>query len=281
MPYARIDLDQAPESIRLFVAKRVEPYLRDVRVMLTAPLPDVSRTPKDPPEPALNMSIATVLCGVIGGLARVFYNEFPLDSESFQETAKRYPMEDEPTDAVPISDFANDLYDVYRCSLVHSLGLHMEDRGAVVKGRRRRVVVHAAERYVVARFNPPPLSESQLVELDRPSGRLAGLQATMKKDQGKVRLEVDALYCGVRRLVRVIATDPKRQAIAVPVLQPWFALQKSLEHERLATQSSSPQMTRTSTPAYSDPSSVESTTGAMRPSSSPWGDSPPSGKDRD
>lgn len=39
MPYAPIPLDSSavPDSIRYFVGNRVEPYLRDVRLMLTAP----------------------------------------------------------------------------------------------------------------------------------------------------------------------------------------------------------------------------------------------------
>lgn len=256
MPYTPIQLDESevPESIRYFVGYRVEPYLCDVRAMLQAP--------SGPTEPQLNLSIATVLCTVIGGLGRIFYNEIVGDGDSFQKVAQRYPMTDEPADAIRDGSlFAAELYDAYRCELVHSLGLHMDrpDRNS------RWSITNVEERYVVARWHGLPRSEADLAALDAATGRPSGLPATLSRMQDKVRLDADALYCGVRRLVRILATDESRHAIAVPVLQSWFDALRTPARETSATQSS------TDPTFYSTGHVTDATLGAISEVSSFWG----------
>lgn len=277
MGYAPIGLVGVPAPICDFVSNRVEPYLRDVRVMLATPLapdewsryrpvrrmqrPAYLRRRNARDEPAMNLTIATSLCGVIGGLARVFYNDIPEDNQSFKATAARYPMEYEPHDAVGGQPFGEALYDFYRCSLVHSLGLNMQPTGqkAGTQKRKRYVVELADGRYVVARHQPAPRTERELQALDTPHGRLTGLQATMSRTPDKVRLDVDALYSGVRRLVRVLATDSARQAIAVSVLTPWTAAYGTISRDLSATQSSAPAVVSTA-----DPYALRATGGPVR-----------------
>jgi len=215
LSYLPIDLDpcNVPEPIRAFVAGMVEPYLMDVREML--------RHPRAHNLPAMNFSIASVLCSVIGGLSRVFYNGITGDGASFKAVAARYPMADEPANAVrdPAS-FAEFLYTAYRCNLVHSLGLNMgRDKNTDPWEIRPRT-----ERIKVARRPGLPLDDAQLAEMDRPTGWPSGLPATLALDtqKGEWRLDADALYCGVRRLVRLLAEDSALQAGAVGALKPWF-----------------------------------------------------------
>src|SRR5688572_21876246 len=172
MPYAPILLNDAlvPEPIRDFVGNRVEPYLRDVRVMLQA-LSGIG-------EPQLNLSIALMLCACIGGLGRIFYNEETGDGDSFRKAAARYPTADEPADAIRDgAAFGDELYTAYRCELVHSFGLHM-DRPT---RKDRWSITDSEERYVVARWHGLPRSEADLGALDAPTGRPGGLPATMAR----------------------------------------------------------------------------------------------------
>jgi hypothetical protein len=234
MSYAPIDLEGVPLPIRGFVSDRVEPYLRDVRAMLATPLapnewrryqpvrraqtPAYLRRRKGRDEPAMNLTIATSLRGVIGSLARVFYNDIPEDNQSFKATAARYPMENEPQDAIGGLPFGEALYDFYRCSLVHSLGLNMRPTGqkAGTQKRKRYVVELADDRYVVARHQPAPRTERQLQALDMPHGRLTGLQATMSRTSNKVRLDVDALYRGFGDLCAFWQLTPHARRLRFP-----------------------------------------------------------------
>lgn len=233
--YQPIELDpvRVPEAIRVFVGARVEPYLRDVRWMMAA----------SPPGPTLNWSIASMLCSVIGGLAVVFHNDITADNKSFKATASLYPLHDEPPAAIrDPTQFGEELYDVFRCTLVHNLGLHM-DRAS---NKDRWSIVDVKERYVVARTRVLPLSEQQLRELDEPSGRPGWLASTLERQNPehaaptKIRLDADALYWGVRRVVRTLATDPVRQAIAAKVLEQWFQAYQTPHRTLLETASSTP-----------------------------------------
>jgi len=119
-------------------------------------------------------------------------------------------MDDEPAGVIRDGlQFAKELYDAYRCELVHSLGLHMDRPNR----NSRWSITDVEERYVVARRPGLPRTAADLAALDATMGRPAGLPATLSRTEKKVRLDVDALYCGVRRLVRILAMDESRHAM--------------------------------------------------------------------
>lgn len=266
MAYRQIDLGHSvPEPIRLFVGDRVEPYLRDIRWMLTAP------TAAEPTGPCLNMSIASMLCAVIGGLGRIFYNDKAGDGECFRAAAKRYPLQDEPPGGVTDPQlFARELYKAYRCGLVHSFGLHMKQSKVGWKIR------DAKERYVVARRRVLPVEERELVEMDLPTGQPNGVGATLTRHgapDAKVRLEVDALYVGVRRLVVILASDSGLQRTAVGALAPWYRALRTPMIEYSSTVSSVPLVQTYILPRPQvSHLAMDSTLGAVSISSPVWGE---------
>jgi hypothetical protein len=208
MPYAALQLDTSvPEPIRIYVSDRVDPFLRDVRWMLTAP--------GEPGGPELNWSIAVVLFTVVGGLSRVFYNEVTGDSDSFKAVAARMALRSNSGIAGAV--FADTLYDVYRNGLIHSSGIHV-DRDSPKDPWSFSAM---RERYVVARWRQgDPRTEAELQAMDS-SIQPEGLPPILIVDDIKVRLDVDALYCGARRTAIDLANDPTRRASALRFLTPW------------------------------------------------------------
>jgi hypothetical protein len=196
---------------------------------------------------------------VIGGLSRVFFSTTRSDSRAFQEAAKRYPLADEPHNGIRrADDFAAELYEVYRCNLVHSLGLNVEWSDA----NSRWEIVELPILRKVTRHPTLPLTESHLAELDQPTGRPAWLPPTLSQDGGVIRLNAEGLYWGVRRLVRSLAEDPALTAGAEQFAQPWFQRSHALPSGH-AVMSSTPVIIQTT-------DAVHETLGAMTAVSSNW-----------
>jgi hypothetical protein len=208
MPYAALQLGTSvPEPIRIYVSDRVDPFLRDVRWMLTAP--------GEPGGPELNWSIAVVLFTVVGGLSRVFYNELTRDTDSFKAVATRMALRS--NSGLAEAMFADTLYDVYRNGLIHSSGIHVDRESPKDPWSFSAM----RERYVVARWRQgTPRTEAELQAMDS-SVQPEALPPILTVDGSKVRLGVDALYCGVRRTAIDLANDPTRRASALQFLTPW------------------------------------------------------------
>jgi len=212
----QIPLSQdVPEPIRALVGERIEPFLRDVHVMLRFPTRGGGGD-----EPGFNFSIASALFSVIGGFSRVFFSAIKDDKASFCTAAEKYPLREEPW-----TDYHNDrslfsieLYKSYRCNLVHSLGLTTEWSNTA---KRHEVVTHGTYRKVT-RQRELPRTEQQLAELDIVLQRPDWLGPTLSAADGAIRLNADALYWGVRRLTRDLAEDRSLRADAGQFVLPWF-----------------------------------------------------------
>lgn len=166
--------------------------------------------PREPCGPAFNFSIITVLSAVVGGLSRVFFPEYAGDRASFVAAAKLLARTDNAEWTIGECDnFAVQFYDAFRCNLVHTLGLHTE--GSTRAGWT--LAIQPVERKV-CRHSPLPLTAVQLSDLDNVETRPQWLKPVLSCLDGTDRLNADALYWGVRRLVRDLATDSDRSAIA-------------------------------------------------------------------
>ena len=76
-----------------------------------------------------------------------------------------------------------------------------------------------------------PVTENFIAALESPAGGVAGAGATLCFAVEGLRLELDAFYCGVRRVTRRLAEDVTLQPGAVRVLQPWFTELQHWENE--------------------------------------------------
>jgi hypothetical protein len=187
----------------------------------------------------------TVLCSrllaLIGGLSRVFFSGTYKDSRAFPAAAKYYPLADEQWNAIrDPEEFATELYKVYRCNLVHSLGLNLEWSDVL----DRWEVVELPILRKVTRHPDLPLTEAHLTELDLPSGRPTWLRPTLYAEDGVIRLNAEALYWGVRRLVRILVQDPKLSADAEEFARAWFQRSHALPSGH-AVMSSAPMILQT------------------------------------
>ena len=211
-PHAEIALaDSVHPSVRFVVRKRVQPILRDVRTMLAHPV--------NFGDPGFNLSAALVLASVIAGLSRVFFSTVPASGRAFRATAERYPLAHEPHESGVVTSpkkFAKVLYETYRNTLAHSLGLTVKHKGGVCR------IVELEHTPKVIRDGA--LSEVQLTALDRLDERPSGLRPTLRiRADSVVMLSPDALYWGVRRLTRDLAHDDSLRAASIAFLAPWWA----------------------------------------------------------
>lgn len=218
MTYTPLTLnrDFVPDCIVKLIDDRVSPLLHDVHWMLKHPYGSDSNE-----QPAFNLSAAHVLCTIIGGLSRFFCNETVGDKAAFVQVLQHYPS-DERADALSGDEFGPELYDVYRCNLVHSLGL----RTTQPSNRSRWMVDIFDETKKVTR-HALSLNDEQLRDLNDVSARPSWLEPTLSRRDGVVRLNVDSLYWGVRQLIVVLASDKQRQAVAAEVLGRSYVVAKN------------------------------------------------------
>jgi hypothetical protein len=215
---AAIALNAAvPEPIRAFVAERMEPVFGDVRRLLALPREAGGR--------GFEGTAAPALLSLVGALSRVFFPTVTGERAAFLAVAERYPTIDEPAHAVKDPKaFAEGLYAHYQAAVVHGLGLHMKRDGRYEPWRLAPVKFAGRDvRLGVERLRALSVGDAVLAGLDAPSGWPTGVGPTLSLTTDALRLEVDALYCGTRRLVRSLTEDGSLQAGACAMLQSWHA----------------------------------------------------------
>ena len=226
MPYTPLVLDPTvPDSVQAFVAERVEPLLRQVRALLALPV--------SPDAAGVERVAAPALFSVLGGLSQVFFNSQSSEKLSFLAIAERYPTGHEPGNAIKDAKrFADLLYVHHRASLVHGLGLNLLRDSRYEAWRVAPLAIDGKPmRLQLSRTRALPVTENFVAALESPAGGVAGAGATLSFAVEGLRLELDAFYCGVRRLTRRLAEDVTLQPGAVRVLQPWFTELQHWENE--------------------------------------------------
>ncbi len=235
MAYAPLVLDPGvPESLQAFVGERVEPVLKQVRALLALPVaPDASDASA---APGVEWVVAPALFAVLGGLSQVFFNSQSSGKLSFLAVAERYPAEHEPGNAIKDpKKFADLLYVHHRASLVHGLGLNLQRDGRFEPWRVAPLAIDGKPtRLKLARTRALPVMENFLTALESNSGGVAGAGPTLSFTADGLRLELDAFYCGVRRVARRLAEDVTLQPGALRVLQPWFVELQHWENDRVS-----------------------------------------------
>lgn len=208
VPYREILIGpQADAGVREFVAARVDLYLRDVHAMLRLPLPAVGV------EAGCNFAIAEMLCAVIAGLSRIFVPTEKGAGAAFKAVLAAYPLQHEPAGVHPLAEIPEQLYTIYRCNVVHSLGMNIH-----WCGRSKRHEIQPLGTTKIQRMHAS-MSEAQLLELEGDS-RPVWLGPTMELNGRTRLLNVEALYWGVRRLTQALATTAPFAADARTMLAP-------------------------------------------------------------
>lgn len=218
MSDAPIHLDSAvPEPLRAFIVERIEPVFDDVRRLLALPRVAGSRASEAVTLPAL--------FSVMGGLSRVFFSAATGDRQGFLSAAELYPTDAEPAHAIKDPRaFAEALHAHYQASLVHGLGLHMKRDGRYEPWRLAPLRFAGRDlRLRVERLQALTSGDALLAGLEAAHGWMAGVGPTLSLTSEGLRLEVDAFYCGLRRLVPKLAHDAALAAGAAAVLAPWHA----------------------------------------------------------
>jgi hypothetical protein len=226
VPYTPLVLDPTvPESIQAFVAERVEPVLRQVRALLALPV--------SPEAAGVERVAAPALFSVLGGLSQVFFHSQSSEKLSFLALAERYPTGHEPGNAIKDAKrFADLLYMHHRASLVHGLGLNLLRDSRYEPWRVAPLAIDGKPmRLQLARTRALPVTENFVAGLESTAGGVAGAGATLSFAVEGLRLELDAFYCGVRRVTRRLAEDVTLQPGAVRVLQPWLVELRNWENE--------------------------------------------------
>ncbi len=226
MPYTPLVLDPStPEPIHVFVADRIESVLRQVRALLALPV--------TPETDGIELVVAPALFSVLNGLSQVFFNALVGEKPSFLAVAERYSADHEPGNAIKDAKrFADLLHVHHRANLVHGLGLNMLRDGRFEPWRMMPLSIDGKPmRLKLARTRALPVTEGFLTALESPAGGVAGAGATLSFTVDGLRLELDAFYCGVRRLTRRLAEDRTLQPGATRVLQPWYAELQHWENE--------------------------------------------------
>lgn len=216
-----------PDPIRMFVAERVAPVFADLGRLLAAP--------RDAEGRGFEAVIAPGLFALLTALSRVFFHSATGERQSFMAVAERYPTDDEPAHAIKDPRlFAEALYAHYGASLLHGLGLHMKRDGRYEPWRIAPVRVQGRElRLSVERLRALSSSgDALLAGLDAESGWPTGVGPTLTLTTDSLRLEVDAFYCGLRRLVRRLAEDRDLWPGALAMLAPWYEEMLQSQNER-------------------------------------------------
>lgn len=204
-----------PPQVGGLIRGAVEPFLSDVHAMLRLPTDDSL------PEIGCNLAIAQVLLASISGLSAVLYSTTLGTGAAFKGfMTDFYPWDSEPDrdNAITGAAAAEVLYDEYRNPFTHASGVPVFSTG---RGKPREYRPNQ-RRLQINRINIGPderpdrgLLEHRINELESEPVRPWWVAPTLKLDEGKTVLCVEALYWGFRASVQRICSDRQRVAEAV------------------------------------------------------------------
>ncbi len=175
---------------------------------------------------ACPFAIADSLISLVSGFSTVVYRSTLKPGNSGHRFRRllleHYPWESEPADGIGKERGPGLLYDAFRNPGSHALRLSTVNEG----GLWRMEAPGSVDRKIwVVRQLPRGVeswSEESLLQIEQSqtwpdSLFLATLSEESKRDKTNIRLSVDALHWGVRRLIESLTHSPKRMEVAA-----WF-----------------------------------------------------------
>lgn len=183
-----------PPTVTTLIRSALEPQLRDVHSMFRLPIAEQQL------DAGCNFAIAHTLLALIGGISAVLYEQAGAPGELFKKVLnERYWLIDPPSGASH-NEASEILYQEFRNSLTHGLGLSIE-YDPKTKSRR---VTKTKYRLEIKKYEK--LSEEK-IELREVAPSRPKISATLTVKGKDAVLLVDGLYWGLRCLVEQLTRD--------------------------------------------------------------------------
>lgn len=119
----RLPADIEPE-LQAFVTHRVEGYLREAHDLLGMSVPERERGQRQ-----FHSAVSLLLLSTVGGISKILHAPGrDRDAEKFKGVLKKwYPWDLDAPEGITADEAGSVLYEVFRCPLVHSLGIEKND----------------------------------------------------------------------------------------------------------------------------------------------------------
>jgi hypothetical protein len=187
MSYHPIQIDpRTPKLVKDFIRSHLDMQFHDVHCMLRLPILNQELGA------GCNFSAATFLLSLISGISMTLYKQRGGSGKLFKELLEiHYPWEQEPSGGVTKQDGPDDLYNLFRNPLAHSLG--------ILDPRRKRPAALG-----VGKGTYP---EDLIERIEQSATRPADASATIMVAHNSKTLRVEGLYWGIREMVRRLTAD--------------------------------------------------------------------------
>ncbi|MBI4084258.1 MAG: hypothetical protein HY423_16755 [Candidatus Lambdaproteobacteria bacterium] len=223
MPYTPLTIPpDVPDVVRRLVQEQLEPQLRDIHAMLRLPLDD------DPFKAGGNVTIASALLNLVGGISIVLYKSTGSSGSLFKNVLTNfYPWDDE-TGGLSGDAAANTLYETFRNNLTHSMGLSVKEKKK--HGPATRRLAPMGKPVKIKRWRAPDIPGRSREEAPGPTDefvtslesdqRPQNISATLTERSDATVLLVESLYWGIRRMVEKLLNDRDAMTNASKFLAP-------------------------------------------------------------
>ncbi len=172
--------------------------------MLRLPVPEIGISP------GCNFAIAQVLASVVSGASVTLYSHSGSTGTRFKGLlVDYYPWSDEPSSAGSKEESARAIYSLVRNPLTHDLGLDLERKHRTQKVLVKRLTTDQGRR---------GYTEAGVEALETDT-RPRNLSPTLKIEDDRVVLLVEALYWGVRKMLVNLINDADRVSAAEAFLE--------------------------------------------------------------
>lgn len=209
MTYKPVSLSEfTPESVALFIRQSVDLQLADVHTMLLLPRAQCGL------EAGCNFAIAHVLLNIVSGISTILFEQDGKSGAIFKRLLTNWYWPHDPPDGLSPEDASDALYNEFRNSLIHALGMQVTlDRKTDVRTIERTKRVFKIKRI-------SNLDNSSLAALEEHHMRPTAIGPTLRYTDEKTVLLVEGFYWGTRKMIGKLSEDATTMQRAARFLKP-------------------------------------------------------------